>query len=88
MPGRAHIHGHNDEALVHVAAVDAPLTASAIDAAVDECAMLKQRELHVLGWDWEIGRCDLMVESAAKRGQAASLADPARGDGAGSRREP
>ena len=53
---------------MHVAAVDAPLTASAIDAAVDECAMLKQRALHVLAWDWETGRCDLVVESARKKG--------------------
>ena len=62
------LHGHNGEALVHVAAVDTPLTANAIDAAVDECAMLKQRELHVLAWDWETGRCDLVVESARKKG--------------------
>jgi adenine-specific DNA-methyltransferase len=68
MPGRAHIHGHNGEALVHVAAVDTPLTTSAIDAAVDECAMLKQIELHVLAWDWDTGRCDLVVESARKKG--------------------
>jgi adenine-specific DNA-methyltransferase len=68
MPGRAHLHGNNGEALVHVAAVDTPLTTSAIDAAVDECAMLKHRELHVLAWDWETGRCDLLVESARKKG--------------------
>ena len=29
MPGRAHIHGSKREALVHVGAVDAPLTTSA-----------------------------------------------------------
>jgi adenine-specific DNA-methyltransferase len=68
MTGHAHIHGKNGEALVHVASVDAPLTASAINAAVDECAMLKQRELHVLAWDWETSRCDLVVESAGKKG--------------------
>ncbi len=68
MPGRAHLHGDNGEALVHVAAVDTPLTTSAIDAAVDECAMLKQGELHVLAWDWETGRCDQVVESARKKG--------------------
>ncbi len=66
--GRACIHGHKSEALVHVGAVDAPLTTPAIEAAVDECAILKQRELHVLAWDWETGRCDLMVESARKKG--------------------
>jgi adenine-specific DNA-methyltransferase len=68
MPGRAHIHGHRNEALVHVAPVDTPLTTSAIEAAVDECAMLQQRELHLLAWEWETGRCDLIVESARKKG--------------------
>src|SRR3984885_9139217 len=68
MAGRAHIHGYKSEALVHVARVDTPLTASAIDAAVDECAMLQQRELHILAWEWETGRCDLIVESARKKG--------------------
>ncbi len=68
MPGHAHIHGNIGEALVHVASVDTPLTASAIDATVDECAMLKQRELHVLAWEWETGRCDRMVENARKKG--------------------
>ncbi len=53
---------------MHVATVDAPLTTSAIDAAVDECAMLKRRELHVLAWDWETERCDLVVEIARKKG--------------------
>ena len=38
-----------------------------IDTAVDECAKLKQRELHVLGWEWEMGLYDLMVEAAKKK---------------------
>jgi adenine-specific DNA-methyltransferase len=66
--GLASIHGKKSEALVHVAAVDAPMTAPEIDAAVDECAKLKQQVLHVLAWDWETGRCDVMVESARKKG--------------------
>jgi hypothetical protein len=67
MAGRAHIHENKSEAMVHVAPVDTPLTATAIEAVVDECAMLKQRELHLLAWDWETGRCDLMIESARKK---------------------
>jgi DNA modification methylase len=68
IPGRANLHGDKGRALVHVANVDTPLTASAIDTAVDECAMLKRRELHVLAWDWETGRCDLVVENARQKG--------------------
>ena len=54
--------------MVHIGAVDAPVTIAEIDAAVDECAKLKQGELHVLGWEWEMGLYDLMVEAAKKKG--------------------
>ena len=66
--GLAHLHGKKGKALVHIGAVDAPVTISEIDAAVDECAKLKQTELHVLGWEWEMGLYDLMVEAAKKKG--------------------
>jgi len=41
--------------MIHIGAVDAPVTIAEVDAAVDECAKLKQGELHVLGWEWEMG---------------------------------
>lgn len=66
--GLAQLHGKKGKALVHIGAVDAPVTISEIDAAVDECAKLKQGELHVLGWEWEMGLYDLMVEEAKKKG--------------------
>ena len=66
--GLAHLHGKKGKAMVHIGAVDAPVTISEIDAAVDECAKLKQSELHVLGWEWEMGLYDLMVEAAKKKG--------------------
>jgi DNA modification methylase len=53
--GLVHLHGKKGKALVHVGAVDAPVTIAEIDAAVDECIKLKQDELHVLGWEWEMG---------------------------------
>lgn len=53
--GMVHLHGKKSRAMVHIGAVDAPVTISEIDAAVDECAKLKQNELHVLGWEWEMG---------------------------------
>jgi len=68
MAGGTHIHGNKSEALVHIGPVDAALTTPAIDAVVDECATLKQRELHVLAWEWETGRCDVIVESARRKG--------------------
>ena len=66
--GMTHLHGKMAKALVHIGAVDAPVTISEIDAAVDECSRLKQPELHVLGWEWEMGLHDLMVEAAKKKG--------------------
>lgn len=66
--GMAHLHGKKSKAMVHIGAVDAPVTIGEIDAAVDECAKLKQVELHVLGWEWEMGLYDLMVEAAKQKG--------------------
>ena len=53
--GFEHLHGKQGRAMVHVGAVDAPVTISEIEQALDECARLKQGELHVLGWEWEMG---------------------------------
>ncbi len=66
--GLAHLHGKKGQAMVHIGAVDAPVTIAEIDAGVDEWLKLKQGELHVLGWEWEMGLYDLMVEAAKKQG--------------------
>ena len=66
--GLSQIHGKKGKAMVHIGAVDAPVTIGEIDAAVNECAKLKQSELHVLGWEWEMGLYDLMVEASKKKG--------------------
>lgn len=67
-PGLAHVHGKKGKALVHVGAVDAPVTIDEIADAIDECAALKQGELHVLGWEWEMGLYELMIDEARKKG--------------------
>ncbi len=53
--GLQHLHGKKGKAMVHIGAVDAPVTIVEINDAVAECARLKQTELHVLGWEWEMG---------------------------------
>jgi len=68
VPSLRYLHGKRGRAMIHIGAVDAPVTIGDIDAAVDECAKLKQGELHVLGWEWEMGLYDLMVEVAKKKG--------------------
>ena len=75
--GMAHVHGKKGRAMVHIGAVDAPVTIDEIDQAVGECQRLRQSELHVLGWEWEMGLAGpnndvhqggLMHESAKGRG--------------------
>lgn len=66
--GLTQIHGKKGKAMIHIGAVDAPVTIGEIDSAVAECAELKQGELHVLGWEWEMGLYELVVEVAKKKG--------------------
>lgn len=66
--GLANLHGRKGRAMVHIGAVDAPVTIDEINAALDECVQLKQPELHILGWEWEMGLYDLMVGEAKKHG--------------------
>ena len=68
VPGLAHLHGQKNKAMVHIGAVDAPVTIGDVDAAVDECVRLRQKELHVLGWEWEMRLNDLMVNAAKAKG--------------------
>lgn len=55
LSGLEHVHGKKGKALVRIGSVDAPVTIDEIDGALTECVRLKQRELHVLGWEWEMG---------------------------------
>lgn len=66
--GMAFVHGKKGSALVHIGAVDAPVTIAEVDAALEECLRLKQVELHILGWEWEMGLNDLMGDVAKKKG--------------------
>jgi len=77
VPGLTHLHGKKGRAVVHIGAVDAPVTIDEIALALDECVHLKQPELHVLGWEWEMGlagpnneyrKGGLMQEEARKKG--------------------
>jgi len=48
-------------------AVDAPVTIDEINAALAECVAVKQDELHVLGWEWEMGLYKLMTAEAKRQ---------------------
>lgn len=66
--GFAHLHGRKAGRVVHVGAVDAPVTLSEINDALEECASNAFRGLDVLGWEWEMGLHDLVTVEARKRG--------------------
>jgi DNA modification methylase len=66
--GLTHLHGKKGKAMVHIGAVDAPVTIDEINSTIAECVQLKQGELHILGWEWEMGLYDLMVAEAKKQG--------------------
>jgi hypothetical protein len=66
--GLSHLHGKKGRAMVHIGAVDAPVTIDEINVALSECVQVKQTELHILGWEWEMGVNDLMVPEAKKQG--------------------
>jgi adenine-specific DNA-methyltransferase len=65
--GLQYLHGKKGSAVVHVGAVDAPVTIDEVTQALDECVATGQQELHVLGWEWEMGLNDLVDQLAADR---------------------
>lgn len=68
LPGTQHLHGKKGKAMVHVGAVDAPVTIDEVNAAIEECLAVNQSELHVLGWEWEMGMSPYIVQEAKRRG--------------------
>ena len=66
--GMTHLHGKKGRATIHIGAVDAPVTIGEIESAMEECLKLKQKELHVLGWEWEMGLQNLVVQEAKNKG--------------------
>lgn len=66
--GMQHLHGKVGSAFVHVGAVDSPVTIDEIVACVDEAVALKAKEVHVLGWEWEMGLHDPITDIAKRRG--------------------
>ena len=82
LTGLTHLHGRKGRAMVHIGVVDAPVTIDEVNLALEECVQLKQGELHVLGWEWEMGLAGpsndyhtsgLMHEIAKQKGIKLSL---------------
>jgi adenine-specific DNA-methyltransferase len=68
LPGSAYIHGKKGNKLVHIGGVDAPVTFGDIQHALEDTRRMKQKELVVLGWEWEMGLHDVVEQEAEKAG--------------------
>jgi len=67
LSGTQHLHGKKGKAVVHVGAVDTPVTIDEVNGAIEECLAVKQKELHILGWEWEMGMTPYIVDEARRR---------------------
>jgi len=66
--GGIQLHGKRNSAFVHVGSVASPVTIQEIEESVNECAVMKGSELHVLGWEWEMGLIDTLTNFAKSKG--------------------
>jgi len=73
LPGSAYIHGKKGNKLVHIGSVDAPVTFLDVQNILEETRRMKQKELVVLGWEWEMGLHDVVEQEAEKAGIKLSL---------------
>jgi len=64
--GFTHIHGKKGNALVYVGSVDAPVTIQEIVDAIKNAKSQGAKELHILGWEWEMG-LNNAIQEIAKR---------------------
>jgi adenine-specific DNA-methyltransferase len=64
--GFTHIHGRKGKALVYVGAVDSPVTIQEVNDAIKDAKSQGARELHILGWEWEMGLNNAIQEVAKK----------------------
>jgi adenine-specific DNA-methyltransferase len=68
LSGMEHLHGKKGHALLHIGAVDAPVTIDEVNVCIEECLAVGQKELHILGWEWEMGMTPYIVQEAKRRG--------------------
>ena len=66
--GSASLHARKKNAYVHVGSVSSPVTIDEIELAVDECKKLGGTEVHILGWEWEMGLHDPITGRAKQMG--------------------
>jgi adenine specific DNA methylase Mod len=73
LPGSSYIHGKKGNKLVHIGSVEAHVTLEDIQMAIGETRRMKQKELVILGWEWEMGLHDVIEQEASKAGVKLTL---------------
>jgi adenine-specific DNA-methyltransferase len=68
LSGSVNLHGRKGSAYVHVGSVSSPVTINEIELAVNECKGLGGSEVHILGWEWEMGLHDPITGRAKQMG--------------------
>ncbi len=66
--GFTYIHGKKGKALIHIGSVNSPVTIEEILSSIKETIQAGTNELHILGWEWEMGLHDLIEKEATKEG--------------------
>ena len=68
LSGSVNLHGRKGNAYVHVGSVSSPVTVNEIELAVNESKELGGSEVHILGWEWEMGLHDPITGRAKQMG--------------------
>jgi DNA modification methylase len=68
LTGSQFLHGKFEKAFVHVGSVSSPITISEVEDALSECVGMSGKELHILGWEWEMGLIDTLTDYAKSKG--------------------
>ena len=66
--GMLNIHGKKGKYLIHIGAIDAPVTLLEIKDAINEVKRTGQNSLDILGWEWEMGLHDVVEKEAKTQG--------------------
>lgn len=66
--GYENLHGKKGNAFVRIGSVDAPVTLTEIQDALEECKKNNIKSLDVLGWEWEMGLHDMVKDEAERFG--------------------
>lgn len=66
--GFLHLHGKKDNRIVHIGAVDAPVTMTEVIETVEESKANKLAKVDILGWEWEMSVNEEAVKHAKSQG--------------------